>query len=161
MDNKKNSSEQAEKVSHKQGFEYGENAPVDKSRLVSITDAAEANNVTRQAIYVAIKLNKLKAYKDAARWMINLDDLKAYRSQRYCRTKSMYNGELIYDAEKGYFSVNQVARNLAVPAQKIYYAMRIGLIKASRKGSAWVISQQDVEAYRSGYLTKKKVAAAN
>ena len=32
-------------------------------RVVSITEAARINNVTRQAIYVAIKQNKLRAKK--------------------------------------------------------------------------------------------------
>lgn len=35
--------------------------PNEEKKFVSITEAAEINNVTRQAIYVAIKLNKLKA----------------------------------------------------------------------------------------------------
>jgi len=49
-----------------------------KENLISITEAAKLNNVTRQAIYVAIKLNKLKACK-GTRWMIDLDDLEDYR----------------------------------------------------------------------------------
>lgn len=152
------------KLSHKQGFEFAEcknstpgtgGGTETSSRMVSITKAAEVNNVTRQAIYVAIKLNKLKAYKETSRWLINLDDLEDYRSQRYSRTKSTFNGELIFDQNKGFFSVNQVSRMLNVPAQKIYYAMRIGLLKASRKGAAWVIHKDDLEGYRSGYLNRK------
>ena len=34
-------------------------------KVVSITEAARINGVTRQAIYVAIKQNKLKARKDS------------------------------------------------------------------------------------------------
>lgn len=159
------------KLSHKQGFEFAEcknSSPSSaignneaSSRMVSITRAAEVNNVTRQAIYVAIKLNKLKAYKETSRWLINLDDLEDYRSQRYSRTKSTFNGELIFDQNKGFFSVNQVSRMLNVPAQKIYYAMRIGLLKASRKGAAWVIHKDDLEGYKSGYLNRKAQQAAS
>ena len=50
-----------------------------ENKLVSITEAAKLNKVTRQAIYVAIKLNKLKAHKEATRWAIHLDDLAEYR----------------------------------------------------------------------------------
>ena len=32
-----------------------------ENKVVSITEAAKLNKVTRQAIYVAIKLNKLKS----------------------------------------------------------------------------------------------------
>lgn len=125
------------------------------NKLVSITEAARLNKVTRQAIYVAIKLNKLRARKETTRWTIHLDDLEAYRQQKYSRTKSMFNGELLFDNCKGYFSVNQVADILKVPAQKIYYATRIGLLKALRKGAAWVIHSDDVNAYRENYLSKK------
>ncbi len=125
-------------------------------RVVSITEAARINNVTRQAIYVAIKQRKLKASKDSTRWTIDLDDLEAYRRQKYSRTKSMFQGELLFDNHKGYFSVNQAAKMLGVPAQKIYYATRVGLLKASRKGAAWVIHTTDIEGYRENYLKKQQ-----
>ncbi len=124
-------------------------------KVVSITEAAKINNVTRQAIYVAIKQKKLKAYKDATRWTIDLEDLENYRKSKYSRTKSMFDGELLFDNLKGYFSVNQVAKMLNVPAQKIYYATRVGLMKAIRKGAAWVIHIDDIKSYQQNYLSKK------
>lgn len=126
-----------------------------EKKLVSITEAAKLNKVTRQAIYVAIKLNKLKARKETTRWTIHLDDLEAYRNQKYSRTKSMFNGELLFDNNRGYFSVNQVADMLKVPNQKIYYATRVGHLKALRKGAAWVIQAEDVKLYQETYLKKK------
>ena len=132
----------------------------DKERkVVSITEAAKLNKVTRQAIYVAIKLNKLKATKETTRWTINLDDLEEYRLQKYSRTKSVFGGELLFDNNKGYFSVNQVAEMLSVPAQKIYYATRIGLLKALRKGAAWVIHGDDVKEYQRKICAEKKPSA--
>jgi excisionase family DNA binding protein len=127
----------------------------DSGKVVSITEAARINNVTRQAIYVAIKQKKLKATKDATRWTIHLDDLEEYRRNKYSRTKSMFNGELLFDNLKGYFSVNQAAKLLGVPAQKIYYATRVGLLKASRKGAAWVINIDDIKSYQENYLNKR------
>ncbi len=132
-----------------------------ENKVVSITEAARLNKVTRQAIYVAIKLNKLKAKKETTRWTIHLDDLEAYRKQKYSRTKSMFNGELLFDNTRGYYSVNQVARMLSVPAQKIYYATRIGLLKAHRKGAAWVVYVEDANAYREEYLSKKSKRKAS
>ena len=130
-------------------------------KLVSITEAAKLNQVTRQAIYVAIKLNKLKASKETTRWTIHLDDLEAYRNQKYSRTKSMFQGELVFDNEKGYHSVNQVATMLKVPAQKIYYATRIGQLKAVRKGAAWVIHSDDVKEYAEKHVEEKETAQAS
>lgn len=125
------------------------------TRLVSITEAAKINNVTRQAIYVAIKQNKLKATKHTTRWTIDLEDLEQYRRQKYSRTKSMFAGELLFDNRKGFFSINQVAKMLGVPAQKIYYATRVGLLKASRKGAAWVVHVEDLKSYKENYLNKQ------
>lgn len=125
------------------------------TRLVSITEAAKINNVTRQAIYVAIKQNKLKATKHTTRWTIDLEDLEQYRRQKYSRTKSMFAGELLFDNRKGFYSINQVAKMLGVPAQKIYYATRVGLLKASRKGAAWVVHVEDLKSYKENYLNKQ------
>lgn len=127
-----------------------------ENKIVSITEAAKLNNVTRQAIYVAIKLRKLKAKKESTRWTISLNDLEEYRKTKYSRTKSTYDGELLFDNNKGYFSINQVSKILEVPAQKIYYATRIGLMKALRKGAAWVVHSDDIEKYRENYLSKKR-----
>lgn len=129
-------------------------------RIVSITEAARINNVTRQAIYVAIKQKKLKAKKEATRWLIRLEDLEEYRATKYSRLKSTFEGELLFDNEKGFYSVNQAAKMLGVPAQKIYYATRIGLMKASRKGAAWVIHIDEIREYEAKYLNKKSVETA-
>src|ERR1700733_1996493 len=118
---------------------------VSNKKVVSITEAAKLSKVTRQAIYVAIKLNKLKAKKETTRWTIHLDDLEMYRNQKYSRLKSMYKGELLFDNKKGFYSVNQVAAMLKVPNQKIYYATRVGHLKAHRKGAAWVFYQNDLK----------------
>lgn len=130
----------------------------DITKVVSITEAARINNVTRQAIYVAIKQRKLKATKDATRWTIHLDDLDEYRKNKYSRTKSMFDGELLFDNRKGYYSVGQAAKLLNVPAQKIYYATRVGLLKASRKGAAWVIHTDDIKLYQENYLNRRPQA---
>ena len=132
-------------------------ANVEQEKIVSITEAAKINNVTRQAIYVAIKLKKLKARKVASRWTISLKDLEDYRRQKYSRAKSLFKGELLFDNERGYYSVNQVAKMLGVPAQKIYYATRVNMLKAHRRGAAWVIHMDDIKEYREKFINNKSV----
>lgn len=126
-----------------------------ETKVVSITEAAKISQVTRQAIYVAIKLNKLKATKETTRWTINLQDLEEYKRQKYSRAKSTFNGELLFDKAKGLYSISQVAEMLQVPAQKIYYAARIGLLKAHRKGAAWVINGHDLQEYQEKSAYKR------
>jgi len=139
----------------KNDLTWGQTESVDSAKLVSITEAARINNVTRQAIYVAIKQKKLKATKDSTRWTIHLDDLEEYRTNKYSRTKSIFDGELLFDNRKGFYSVNQAARYLNIPAQKVYYATRVGLLKAHRKGAAWVIHLDDLKSYQETYLNRK------
>lgn len=153
-----NTAEERQEQSFAPEFTAQEN---EGEKLVSITEAAKINNVTRQAIYVAIKQKKLKARKETTRWTIHLDDLEEYRRQKYSRAKSMFNGELLFDNNKGYFSVNQVANMLGVPAQKIYYATRVGHLRAHRKGAAWVVSVEDVKEYQEKYLSRKKTRKAS
>ncbi len=124
-------------------------------KAVSITEAARLNNVTRQAIYVAIKQKKLKASKDDTRWTIQLEDLEDYRKNKYNRSKSLFEGELLFDNKEGFYSINQTAKMLDVPAQKIYYATRVGQLKARRKGAAWVIHESDIQEYKQSYLAKR------
>ena len=64
---------------------------LDEDRVVSITEAAKINGVTRQAIYVAIKLKKLRARKETTRWTIDIKDLEEYRKNKYSRAKSMFD----------------------------------------------------------------------
>jgi len=135
------------------GFESHAPALDSPRKVVSITEAARINGVTRQAIYVAIKQNKLRASKDSTRWTIDLDDLEEYRRNKYSRAKSTYDGDLLFNNDKGYYSVNQVAKMLGVPAQKIYYATRIGMLKATRKGAAWVIHVDDIKDYQEKFLS--------
>jgi len=132
-----------------------ENAKIpSEKKFVTLSEAAKINNVTRQAIYVAIKQKKLRAYKNPTRWIIDVEDLEQYRKMKYSRSKSMHNGELIFDNKKGFYSIQQAAKMLNVPYQKIYYATRIGLLKATRKGSAWVVHLDDLKQYQQNYLNK-------
>src|ERR1700687_3195346 len=101
-------------MNDKMPWEQNQGPARDTTKVVSITEAARINNVTRQAIYVAIKQKKLKASKDSTRWTIHLDDLENYRKQKYSRSKSLFNGELLFDNAKGFYSIGQVSRMLSV-----------------------------------------------
>lgn len=126
-----------------------------EKRFVSLSEAAKINNVTRQAIYVAIKQKKLKAYKNPTRWIVDVEDLEKYRAMKYSRTKSMFNGELIFDNERGFYSIQQAAKILNISYQKVYYATRVGLLKATRKGAAWVVHIDELKRYEENYLNKR------
>ena len=131
-----------------------EQAREKEKKFVTLSEAAKINNVTRQAIYVAIKQKKLKAYKNPTRWIIDLDDLEDYKKLKYSRTKSIHDGELLFDNKKGFYSIQQTSKMLNIPYQKVYYATRIGLMKAMRKRSAWVVHIDDIKQYQQTYLNR-------
>jgi len=137
------------------------NAPVELKtepglQRLSIAEAAKRINVTRQAIYIAIKLNKLKAEKTtSSRWTLLVKDLEEYSQHRYSRDRARWEGELLFDHDLGFYSVRQVAQMLGRPSQKIYYAIRSGHIQAMRRGSAWVLHIDQINAYKETWLKAK------
>lgn len=122
---------------------------------VSVSQAAHIKQVTRQAIYLAIKLKRLKAYMHDDKWKVFLSDLREYDANRFSRIHhSTINGEPIFDESKGYFSVEKAAKMINIPRQKLYYAIRTGMLKASRKKAAWVVHVSDLLSYESQYVKK-------
>lgn len=119
---------------------------------VSIQEAADLRKVTRQAIYVAIYINRLKAHKEGNHWRINLKDLEDYDNSLFSREFTRCDGELVYDPSKGILSIDQAHKLLGVPKQKLYYATRKGYLRASRKKSSWVINYFDLMVYKSREL---------
>lgn len=117
---------------------------------VSVSEAARIKNVTRQAIYLAIQLNRLKAHKFGDRWKIFLSDLKDYDDKRFSRVyHSTIDGVPVFDESKGYYSVEKASQLINVARQKLYYAIRTGALKATRKNCAWVIHVSDLLEYKS------------
>jgi excisionase family DNA binding protein len=115
-------------------------------KIMTITEAAKLNRVTRQAIYVAIKLNKLKATKKTTRWSINLSDLEEYKKNKFSRDKSVFDGRPLYDKSKGEYSVKLAAKELKCTPNRIYYLVNKGRINAIKRGSAWIIF--DIDKYK-------------
>jgi excisionase family DNA binding protein len=121
---------------------------------VTVSEAAKIKKVTRQAIYLAIREKKLRAYKHGDTFKVFLMDLVEYDRQRYSRVNSVIDGEKVFDEEKGCVSVEKAAQMISVPRQKLYYAVRKGMLKSTRKGNSYVINIQDLFQYQDKYLNK-------
>lgn len=122
---------------------------------VTVREAARIKNVTREAIYLAIRDGKLKAYDDGSGLRVFVMDLITYDRKKYCRENSEMNGEKIIDANKGEVSIEKAAQMIGVPQQKLYYACRSGKLKAIRKGSTLVIMVDELMQYEKQYLKKE------
>lgn len=123
-------------------------------RLLTVSQAAKEHDVTRQAIFFAIKMKRLNASKENETWLINESALKEYFDNKYCRSKSRKQGELIFDKTKGFYSISEAADFLGKNTNHIYYLVRMGKLKSHRQGTAIVI--QDVELYKYAEFNSKK-----
>lgn len=116
--------------------------------VFTLTQAAEYAHVTRQAIYLAIKKDKIPAVKVSGLWSIRKEDLDGYRLNKYNKQLLKRDGENVYDLERGHFSVQHVSKIIAsmlkrpYPAMHIYYLLRSGQLAGFRKGRSWVIAKE-------------------
>ena len=115
--------------------------------LLTVSQAAKKNGVTRQAIFFAIKMKRLNAKKDNGTWLIAEKDLEEYIKTRYSRSKSRKQGELIFDKSKGFFSISEAAKFLNKNTNQIYYLVRMGILKSHRQGAAIVIQDNEIYKY--------------
>lgn len=117
--------------------------------LLLLRECSEYGHVMRQAIFVAIKKGRLKATKVRGRWVIRRGDYDAYRADKYNRDIAKIGDEYVFDAEKGHFSLRQIAKvfsvTIGVPysVQRLYYLVRTGQLPAFRKGVSWVVLKED------------------
>ncbi len=120
-------------------------------KLMTIRQAAEFSRVTKFAIYAAVIKGNLKAKKIGKFWHITPEDLEAYRLNKFNRDRTVFQGELVFDIDKGHLSIAHVAKALSQALkrpynqQRIYYMIRTGDLKAFKKGGLYVILKEDAE----------------
>lgn len=124
-----------------------------KADLVTLVEAAYYARVQRGALYLAVRLKKLKAYKVGKKWMVSLQDVDEYRLNKYNPQKRKVSGQLVYDFDKGFYSVEYTAKIISdvfreyFPPSKVYYLIRLGEILVARKGKYLVISKDEIQRY--------------
>jgi len=115
--------------------------------MMTILEAAKLLNITRQAVYVAVKQKKIRALKCAYQWKISNSDVLEYIKNRYSRKTSVINGELVFDKSKGEYSVTETACLLHVPNNFVYYSIQSRGLKHKRKAAAYVIHIDDIKEF--------------
>lgn len=131
-----------------------ENLKDDQEKILNLDEAAQYMKVTRQAVGMAIKHNKLKATLKNGKWIVTEKDLDHYRMNKYVREHSLRDGELLFDPSKGELSVLQTAKLLGYKIQRVYYLLHTGQIRASKKGCAWVIHKDEVQRVYEEYYNE-------
>ncbi len=112
--------------------------------MLNTTQAAEILCITRQAVFAAIKLKKLKGTKEHSRWSISEEDLDEYKRNKYNRDYSVYNDAPLYDQSKGEFSVKKASEECRLKKNQVYYFIRKGCLRSHKKRAAWIIDADGI-----------------
>lgn len=118
---------------------------IDPANHLDVVAAAKYLNITTTAVYSAISSRKIQAFRIAGKWYIDFKEVEGYASRRYDRRYSTFKGELKFDPQKGEMTPLDVAKNLRMPVQTIYYLLRTKKLKAFRKGSCYVVLLKDMD----------------
>lgn len=111
--------------------------------IYTTSEAAEYLGVGVQAVYLAKRLNKLKAFSKDARWYYHQKDLDEYKAFKYCKDKTEVNGTLVFDKSKGLYTPEQLSKKFGIDRNRIYHRLRTKQIKHTRSGSMYVININD------------------
>lgn len=126
----------------------------------SLRQAADYAKTCRQAIFLAIRKKQLNAEKQfiqkrkgnwSKQWVITKKDLDVYRANKYNREKRVVDGKKLFDIGDDRWSVLHAAKTLSAmlgrnyPTAHIYYLLRIGQLRAYKKGNGWVLTKEQVQ----------------
>lgn len=120
-----------------------------KDKILTITEASERFDITRQAIVLAIKAKRLDAVKVKGKWRFSEKDWYSYLSSKYDRKHSLRDGVHLYDLENGMLSPGMVAKEFGVKTQHLYYLIRKRFIPYSKNGPAYILKRNEMIKHRN------------
>jgi hypothetical protein len=128
---------------------------------VTISEASILLGISRQAIFFAIKKDRLKARKiHDGSWRIDFDSLDVYQKSKYKRECSArFNGDKVYNENA--LTVQQAAELLGIPVQDTYYLIRSGIMISDRKSAHHVIKREEVLAVKKFLAEEKQVLSGS
>jgi len=124
--------------------------------LLSINEAAKIRNVTRQAIYLAIKEGRLKAFMRGKTMKVSLASIMDLENSKYLRVAKVFKGARVFSAKMGLISVPDAAKLTGIPVISLYNSIYSGRLPAERKGVSWVVHVKDLYPVQKRYLNNKK-----
>lgn len=113
--------------------------------FLGIRQACLLLKVTPPAIYCAVKKGLIPTKKVDDKFIFKHSDLLNYKKNKYSRKHSKIEGKDIFGP--GEFSVMEISKRLKINISQLYYLLKAGHFPHSRKGSAYVISQADLDKY--------------
>jgi len=111
-------------------------------------EIAKFHGTTRGAIYIAIKNGKLKGSFSGGKWGVSREDYQEYIKNKHSRKFTRFQGELIFDPEKGDRSVADASKILKMNIHQIYYLCRTKTLPNKKKGHSYVINIEDIMKFK-------------
>lgn len=113
---------------------------IDENQM-SISECAEKNNRSRQAIFRAITMKRIRAKKNGGQWVINQNDFEEYEKSKHSRKFSMRDGKPLYTDE--IISPPKLAEICNVDLNRIYFMLRKNVIPHERHRTAYLINKNE------------------
>ena len=118
----------------------------------TLQEAADYMHIKRQAVYEALKKGKLISRRVKRNHIFTRQELDDYRANKFNRDYRVPEDKKIFDLEKGFLSATHVSKTISAmlrrsfPLQHVYYLLRTGQLKGSKKGASWVVAMEDAKA---------------
>lgn len=116
------------------------------STICSVKDAAELVGLTTEALYIAIKKRKIKAFENEnfrkiCKWSVDLDEVMKY--------KEGMTSKKIQDASEGgkYLTVKEASKIAKVTQLSVYKAIRENKVEAKKIDRVWMIERDSILKY--------------
>jgi hypothetical protein len=129
-------------------------------KYISVSEAVAMLGVTPQAVYQAIRRRTLKAKRSNGKIVTSYEWIHEYL--KYWRSKqehSMFNGEKVFNKDKGEYSIIMAAKELGVKPQLLQDMHFEGKIKTYYKGKYIVISKKELERVKESVLERHRKSA--
>jgi excisionase family DNA binding protein len=123
----------------------------EKMKMLNIIGAANYLGISRQAIYIAISKNKIRANRVNGKYMISERMLDEYDQNKYIR-------RITLNLKDNEFTPQEVAKKLNITKSEMYYMLRNRVIKSYRINCAYVVKQCHIDEYLKNQALTKTLA---
>lgn len=124
-------------------------------QYLNLKEAANIMGITLQGATQLTLRHRLKYRKINGRKMTTLEWIEECRKAKWSKQTSYFNGKRIFNKENGIYSIKMVQEMTGLTRNQIFYRIRIGELKTSRKGSLYVIIKKDLEEFLALISPKK------
>ncbi len=112
---------------------------------IKVKEAAEYLELTQQLVYKQMRRYVIKCKKINGITYTTVEWLEEYLKNKDTYHHATYKNRPVNDPEKGEYSVAHVCEALGMKKMKLLHLIITGKIRAGRKGSYYVIPQDELD----------------